>query len=384
MAEAASGSGHGGVSYHKWTELRSFGSQVLFGRCRRFDLFIRTILNRRQNDDGIRPNGTQSLELLQGRGAPPWVVLSAGVVLNMFGYPMIWLAVTSRISKPHLWHMCLYICLGANSHNGALVTSVINFPEGRGCVLGLLKGYVGISGAIVTQRYHALYGDHNSKGLILLIACLPAAVSLVFLRTIRIKNIVRRANEHDIFYKFLYVSLGLAGFLMVLIIIQNKLKFSRIEYVGSSSLVVLLLLFLLLAIVIKEELHLWKSTKTQSLQDVVLINQNPVSVQMADPQLTSTEEVTDHEPPNKPEQNISKCFRSVFKPPERGEDYTILQALFSVDMVILFVSMMCGTGGTLTVVIDNLGQIGNSLGYQRHNITTFVSLVSIWNYLGRS
>ncbi|PON49023.1 hypothetical protein PanWU01x14_232890 [Parasponia andersonii] len=73
---------------------------------------------------------------------------------------------------------------------------------------------------------------------------------------------------------------------------------------------------------------------------------------MADPQLTCTEEVTDHEPPNKPEQNISKCFRSVFKPAERGEDYTILQALFSVDMVILFVSRMCGTGGTLTV-IDN-------------------------------
>ena len=39
-------------------------------------------------------------------------------------------------------------------------------------------------------------------------------------------------------------------------------------------------------------------------------------------------------------------------------------------------------GGTLTA-IDNLGQIGKSLGYPDHSIETFVSLVSIWNYLGR-
>ncbi|PON49024.1 Nodulin-like [Parasponia andersonii] len=233
MAEAASGSGHGGVSYHKWTEFRSFGSQVLFGRWFMFyaSLLIMSVAGSTyifglystdvKTTMECEQTALNLLSFSKDVGAtvgilagllnevmPPWVVLSAGVVLNMFGYLMIWLAVTSRISKPHL---------------------VINFPEGRGCVLGLLKCYIGISGAIVTQLYHALYGDHNSKGLILLIACLPAAVSLVFLRTIRIKKIVRRANEHDIFYKFLYVSLGLARFLMVLIIIRNKLKFSRIE-----------------------------------------------------------------------------------------------------------------------------------------------------------
>nr|KYP69124.1 putative transporter MCH1 [Cajanus cajan] len=69
-------------------------------------------------------------------------------------------------------------------------------------------------------------------------------------------------------------------------------------------------------------------------------------------------------------------------PPERGEDYTILQALFSVDMFILFITCICGVGGTLTA-IDNLGQIGTSLRYPKKSISTFVSLVSIWNYLGR-
>jgi len=69
-------------------------------------------------------------------------------------------------------------------------------------------------------------------------------------------------------------------------------------------------------------------------------------------------------------------------PPPRGEDYTILQALVSVDMLLLFTAMVFGVGGTLTA-IDNLGQIGESLGYGQRNIATFVSLVSIWNYLGR-
>ncbi|KAG6728322.1 hypothetical protein I3842_02G168100 [Carya illinoinensis] len=44
---------------------------------------------------------------------PPWVVLSLGAVLNFFGYFMIWLSVIKRIATPMVWHMCLYICIGA-------------------------------------------------------------------------------------------------------------------------------------------------------------------------------------------------------------------------------------------------------------------------------
>lgn len=50
---------------------------------------------------------------------PPWVVLALGSVLNFFGYFMIWLAVTKKISRPAVWNMCLYICIGANSQTFA-------------------------------------------------------------------------------------------------------------------------------------------------------------------------------------------------------------------------------------------------------------------------
>ncbi|XP_019196988.1 PREDICTED: protein NUCLEAR FUSION DEFECTIVE 4-like [Ipomoea nil] len=301
---------------------------------------------------------------------PTWFVLLVGSAMNFAGYFLIWLSVTKRIAKPKVWQMCLYICVGANSQNfantGALVTCVKNFPASRGMMLGLMKGFVGLSGAVFTQLYLAIYGN-DSQNLILLIGWLPAILSIVFIPSIRPMKISSHPNETKVFFEYLGISITLALCLMGLTIAQKYVRFSHFAYIACAT-IVCALLFLPFLIAVMEELATRKEKKKQ---------------------LLSSENVEDPPPPA---ENIEKaeeekagdysCFGNIFKKPKRGEDYSILQALLSVDMLLLFICNFCGQGCSLAA-IDNLGQIGESLGYPPRTIGTFVSLVSIWNYFGR-
>ncbi|KAI3676966.1 hypothetical protein L1987_86582 [Smallanthus sonchifolius] len=311
---------------------------------------------------------------------PTWCLLLIGAAVNFTGYFMIWLAVTNRIPNPRVWHMCMYMCIAANAQNfentGVLVTTLRNFPENRGVVLGLLKGFTGLSGAIMTQIYLAVYGD-DSKAVILLIAWLPAALSVAFVYTIREINGPKvkeyyNGNELRVFYRFLYVSIVLALFIMAMTIAQKMVVFSPAGYASSCS-VVCFLLFAPLFISIKQELAILKKTNQEEIRvsEVITIHG-----------LDHDQESSLNDLNLKPKSKLS-CFEIIFlNKPERGEDYSILQALLSVDMIILYVVTFCGLGTSFTAV-DNLGQIGESLGYPRKSISTFVSLLSIWNYFGR-
>ncbi|KAG6578796.1 Protein NUCLEAR FUSION DEFECTIVE 4, partial [Cucurbita argyrosperma subsp. sororia] len=251
---------------------------------------------------------------------------------------------------------------GVFANTGALVTCVKNYPARRGVVLGILKGYVGLSGAILTQFYHAIYGD-DSKSLILLIAWLPAVISVAFLRTIRIVKVDHHSNELRVF-------------------LQQKFKFSHIEYSFSAAVVVLLLFFPIF-VVIAEDYKFWrrKLSEFQNPPPFTIVTEKPPQLPI-ELESSANEEASRLKSAEKPDLPTPSCWKTALSPPQRGEDFTILQALFSVDMLLLFLSTACGVGGTLTA-IDNLGQIGASLRYPKQSISTFVSLVSIWNYLGR-
>ncbi|MBA0857806.1 hypothetical protein Goshw_017554 [Gossypium schwendimanii] len=67
------------------------------------------------------------------------------------------------------------------------------------------------------------------------------------------------------------------------------------------------------------------------------------------------------------------------KGPRRGEDFTLTKALIRADFWLIMFSLLLGGGSGLTV-IDNLGQMSQSLGYANPYI--FVSMICIWNFLG--
>ncbi|KAK3021029.1 hypothetical protein RJ639_045342 [Escallonia herrerae] len=144
---------------------------------------------------------------------------------------------------------------------------------------------------------------------------------------------------------------------MAITITQKLVPFSRAAYAVSGSTVVCALLFAPLFISIREELALWNQNK-----------HNTVEWKSTSSQVEDRSKVS--------------CFEDIFNKPPRGDDYTILQAVLSVDMLILLIATVCGLGSSLSAV-DNMGQIGESLGYPKKTTQTFVSLLSIWNYFGR-
>ncbi|KAI5069773.1 hypothetical protein GOP47_0016074 [Adiantum capillus-veneris] len=371
---------------------------------------------------------------------PAWTVLAMGALMNLFGYVMIWLAVTHRIARPPTWQMNLFLCIGANSqtfaNTGVSVSFVKNFPQGRGEVLGIVKGCIGLSGAIFTQIYHALYGD-DTRGVILLIGWMPSVVTLLFMSFIRPIKPAYDKREKRNFYSFLYLALLLAAFLMLAIIVQNQVtNFPSLAYKSFGAVTVLIVIANIVIGIRAENSFLAQVQERATVKQKMVAQElsaeakiKPVNVQEGkekavsehskaptspsrpalkepldsslkqDPKAqdavtigsidaskmhatTSSSKDATHQSLSTKPKLIRKLHLFYKSWPKRGEDFTIPQAILSMDMLILFISLTCGVGATLTA-IDNMGQIGESLGYSKKSISTFVSLISIWNFLGR-
>ncbi|KAK7844233.1 protein nuclear fusion defective 4 [Quercus suber] len=157
------------------------------------------------------------------RGGGPWVVHAAGAIQNFFGYFMMWASVSGLIQRPPVALMCLFIFL--SNHAGVffatanLVTGVQNFPQSSGTIVGVLKGFLGINGAIMVQAY-GIFCKGKPSTFILMLALLPTFVSIVLMSFVRIYEAntvddVKRLNGFPI------VALIIAGYLMIILILEN-------------------------------------------------------------------------------------------------------------------------------------------------------------------
>ncbi|GLJ25180.1 hypothetical protein SUGI_0481610 [Cryptomeria japonica] len=164
------------------------------------------------------------------------------------------------------------------------------------------------------------------------------------------------------FYSFLYIALALAGFLMIMILVENMVKnFPQSGYQIVAALAILFLTFNIVVVVNAEmdnmvnmKLQIFSSQSTNG-------SQNPVHVDVREDEV----KIKNYEKP-KTEINLAKFINDpdasqegksseqpkslrsrlikIFKSPTIGEDYTIPQALVNADMIIVVVATTCGVG----------------------------------------
>jgi hypothetical protein len=287
------------------------------------------------------------------------------------------------------YQMLVLQCLGSNSatwfNTAVLVTCMRNFPHSRGTVVGILKGFVGLSAAIFAQVYVALLSS-NSTLLLLFLAVVPTAVclaSMLLVRPVPVTGNLREPQERRNFNYITAVCIALAGYLLIVTFTQ---KFVAMPDLIPVVLTAIMTIFLVapLAIPIK--------TLSEDCYGVDTL-QEPLLQPSREPAVTRQEgtKVTVHEDVvaklNQEEDDAETLLAvgegAVKRPkrrPRRGEDFKLRQALVKADFWLFFLTFFCGVGTRVTV-INNLGQISEAQGY--YNVNIFVSLISIANFLGR-
>ncbi|KAF8653823.1 hypothetical protein HU200_061947 [Digitaria exilis] len=313
---------------------------------------------------------------------PLWAALLIGAAQNLVGYGWVWLAVTRRVPVPPLWAMCILIFIGNNGetyfNTAALVSCVQNFPKSRGPIVGILKGFAGLSGAILTQIY-AIINTPDDAALIFMVAVGPTMVVIALMFIVRPVGGHRQIRPSDgTSFTFVYsVCLLLAAYLMGVMLLEDLVELSQLVTV---LLTVILIIFLLVPIVIPVLLSFF-SDDDETLYALLLPSprkeEPSASTSSEEQQEVILSEVEDEKPKDVDLLPASERRR---RGPRRGEDFTLMQALIKADFWLLFLSLLLGSGSGLTV-IDNLGQMSQSLGYEESHI--FVSMISIWNFLGR-
>lgn len=264
--------------------------------------------------------------------------------------------------------------------------------------MGILKGFAGLSGAILTQIY-ALLHSPDQASLIFMVAVGPGIVAIALMFIIRPVGGHRQIRSSDGFsFSIIYgVCLILAAYLMGVMLVQDLVNVNETVITIFTIILFVLLLF---PIVIPITLNFFRDPRTPA-EEALLLNpdKQESSKSMDHSQDIIFSELEDEKPkevdllPASERQKrmlrlqsrlaqaaAEGAVRIKKRRPHRGEDFTMMEALIKADLWLIFFSLMLGSGSGLTV-IDNLGQMSESLGYDDPQV--FVSMISIFNFLGR-
>eukprot|EP00250_Pteridium_aquilinum_P001095 c11305_g1_i1 orf=260-2023(+) len=327
---------------------------------------------------------------------PPWALLCIGALFAFLGYGSIWLVASERYTSSPYVMMLIAIFIGPNSaswfNTAVLVTCMRNFSHSRGLVAGFLKGFVGLSSAIYTLIFTSFLSNEPLK-LLLFLATGPAVVSLIsmnFVRPIKSEDMRDEEEEQSNFIFVDILCIVLAVYLLVATIVENWVTFPT-NFVPAVIAGVMLLFLVVPAFIPLRHYIEWSFSRQREAAIAESLRQPLVRSHRSSRRRRHRRVL---EPrarlPNIDEGDEEAFFLALAegavtettekKGPRRGEDFKLRQALVKADFWLLFLAFFCGVGPGI-VTLDNLAQIGEAYGTT--DVTTYVSLLSIFNFLGR-
>ncbi|XP_038973942.1 protein NUCLEAR FUSION DEFECTIVE 4-like [Phoenix dactylifera] len=295
------------------------------------------------------------------------LILLIGSLEGLIGYGAQWLVVRRSIPPLPYWQMGLLLCLGGNSttwmNTAVLVICMRNFRRSQGPVSGILKGYVGLSTAIFTELFSALFGN-DPAAFLLMLAVVPATVCIAAMFFLRESPAGAAAAEDETATKYFGAINAMAVVIAVCLLAYDLTG----DHGAAVSRAFVAVLLVLLAAPAAVPMHAAFKARSKS-PDVESEIKQPLLVEevKVEPAAVAPPDVAEEKGEGK-------------RGPAIGEDHTIWEAAKTVDFWILFLSFLCGVGTGLTVM-NNMGQMGLAMGYR--DVSIFVSMISIWGFFGR-
>ncbi|MCO5596251.1 hypothetical protein L7F22_050311 [Adiantum nelumboides] len=269
----------------------------------------------------------------------------------------------------------------------AVVSTLPSFPDSRGSLLGVLKAFKGLSGAIFSHIYSTFFSPHRSAAL-LIVAIGPALVAFI---TSPIVRPVGRTHTEDKrmenrMYAILYtICFLIAGYMVFLLFFQSDLPAGD----PRSILMILGLLVLIASPLVPTVVSVTvQARKTENILEGSL-NEALIHSESGQPSILlggleddSAERQKEEKPPTLATTQppvVRSFFGRGGQAFQLGEEIMLSQALQTPEFWLLFFALYCGLGSGFTA-LDNLGQMAQAQGYE--STQTFVSIFSISSYLG--
>ncbi|CAH2059444.1 unnamed protein product [Thlaspi arvense] len=285
----------------------------------------------------------------------PWLVIFVGLLQWFVGYGFIWMAASGVIQRPPVALMSLFMFFAGHSqtffNTGIVVTAVRNFSDYGGTAVGIMKGYLGLSGAILVQMYH-IFCEGDPTNYILLLTVVPSLLILTTMPFVRTYDTVIAGDKKHL-NGLSAISLTIVLYLMVAILGENIFGMSKPMQICSFTILLFLLASPLLVAV-----RARRQEKERFLSLDYPVNERTTLL-------------------DSPKLNTSPDFNVVMT-----NDMNVIEAMCTTNFWLLFLAMICGMGSGLAT-INNIRQMGESLSYSTVQLNALVSLWSIWNFLGR-